>query len=300
VTVSSDDERLHPPGPELSWTETTWLEFYAPASELAGVVRLDVRPNQDASEVSLSFFLPDDGFVTARHVAPMASGAGSVVAIEDARLEIVEPLRHWRIAYDGPSHSLASVADAGRREAWQKSRLERLIVELDVTSAQDALPGKGSFVQPVRVAGEVWVSGDRYEIEARALRGKTWGSGVIPERASRIALTFGDDRALFARAEAGSAAAGAMQIVDGWTSVAGEVRPVVAVAIEPASAASDAARAVTLIVRDDRNEHRIAAELAHVAPMPGQRGGRPYELRVAVARARWDGRDGHGFVEELE
>jgi hypothetical protein len=224
-----------------------------------------------------------------------------VVTIQDARLETIEPLRRWRIVYDGPSHSLASVADAGKREAWQKSRLERLIVELDVTSAHDALPGRSSFGQRVRVGGEVWVSGDRYEVDAPGWRGKTWGSGVVPQRASRIALSFGDDRAVFARVESPAAEAGvAEDVVEGWTSVGDEVHPVRGLRIEHEEHAPGARPAVTMVVRDDRGEHRITAELPHLAPMPGQRGGTPYELRVAVARARWDGRDGYGFVEELE
>ena len=300
MTVSAGDERPHPPGAQVSWVETTWLELYDVGSDLAGVIRLDVRPNQGSSEVSFSFFLPDDGFVVARHVTPHAVGGASVVEIEDARLETVEPLHRWSVRYDGPSHSLASVADAGRREAWQKSRLERLIVELDVVAVCEAVPGDGSFAQPVRVTGEVWVSGDRYEVSAPGLRGRAWRDGVLARRASYVALSFDDDRVVFARVETRAGTAGTEEAVEGFTSVGGEVRPVRALRVEHAAAGPGGLPAVTIHLRDDAGEHRIAADLPHVAPMAGLYGTRSYELRLAVTHARWDGREGHGFLEELE
>ena len=52
------------------------------------------------------------------------------------------------------------------------------------------------------------------------------------------------------------------------------------------------ADAATLVFEDECGEHRIAAELPYVAPMPGQIGGRSYELRLGVARVRWNERTG--------
>lgn len=299
MSVAPDDERPHPAGSEPSWVESTWLELHDAAAEIAGVIRLDVRPNLGTSEVSLAFFLPDGGFITARHVAPQVTGDASVVEIEDARLATVEPLRRWSVKYDGPSHSLASVADTGSREAWGKSRLERLIVELDVTARHDAVAGTASFAQLVQVDGEVWVSGDRYEVGSRALRGRSWGNGAPPHAMTRVALTFDDDRVLLARLERAGGAPDAAETVEGWTSIGGAVEPVRALRVEPADATPDATAAGTIVVDDARGEQRIAVALPHVAPMPGQHGSRSYELRVGAASATWDGVRGRGFVEQL-
>jgi hypothetical protein len=313
--TSADDEGPHAAGAELTWVETTWIEVCDAASGIAGVIRFDARPNQGANEVSLSFFLADDGFVSARHVAPHVVGASGVVAIEDARLETVEPLHRWSVKYDGPSHALASAADTASREAWHKSRLERLIVELDVVATGDAVPGDGSLVQPVRVAGEVWVSGDRYVLDAAGLRGRSWDTGVVPLRASRVALVFDDGSVVFAQARTAAGAADATEIVEGWTSVGGAVRVVRTLRVEHADVAAadvpatlraehlDGAAAVpalSIALQDDRGEHRIAAEMTAVAPMPGRVGGRSYELRLGVVRARWKERVGAGFVVQLE
>lgn len=299
MTVPVGDEGLHPAGAEISWVETTWLEFCDDASGLAGVVRLDVRPNQGASGVSLRFFLSDDGFVLADHVTSRVVGESSIVEIEDARLETVEPLRRWRVKYDGGSHSLAAAADVGKREEERKSRLERLIVELDVVAAQDAVAGSGSFAQPVRVKGEVWVSGDRYVVDSPGLRGKSWRAGSLPDRATYLSLSFGDERAVFARVE--TPAGGTVDVVEGWTSIDGTVRPLRALHVETADAASGAGPALSIVAHDDRGEHRIAVELPWTAPFRGRRsGGHPFELRLAVARARWDGQAGSGLLEQLE
>jgi hypothetical protein len=298
VTVPVGDEGLHPAGAEISWVETTWLEFYDDASGLAGVVRLDVRPNQGASGVSLRFFLSDDGFVLADHVTSRVVGASSVVEIEDARLETVEPLRRWSVKYDGGSHSLAAAADVGKREEERKSRLERLIAELEVVAVQDAVAGSGSFAQPVRVTGEVWVSGDRYAVDAPGLRGKSWHAGSLADRATYLSLSFGAARAVFARVE--TPAGGTADVVEGWTSIDGTVRPLRELRVEPADTGSGAP-GLSIVAGDDRGEHRIAVELPWIAPFRGRRsGGRPFELRLAVARARWGGHAGSGLVEELE
>lgn len=299
MTVSPDDERPHPAGPEASWVESSWLELHDATSQLAGIIRLDGRPNLGTSEVSFSFFLPDAGFVTARHVTPHVGDRQDVVEIEDARLETVEPLRRWTVKYDGPSHSLASVADAGSREAWSKSRLERLIVELELTAVLDAIGGRDSFAQLVHVGGEVWVSGDRYEIATRALRGRSWGSGAVPHAMTRVSLTFDDERALLARLEQQDGEPGSAELVEGWTLRDGVVRPVRSLRVEPADAAPGSTAGGAIVVTDAQGEHRIGVDLPHVAPMPGARGGRSYELRIGAARAIWDGCAGRGFVEQL-
>ncbi|MBY0276282.1 hypothetical protein K2Z84_13125 [Candidatus Binatia bacterium] len=299
MTVTPDDERPHPAASEPSWVESTWLELHDATSQLAGIIRLDDRPNLRTSEVSFSFFLPDAGFVTARHVTPQAGDRLDVVEIEDARLETVEPLRRWAVKYDGPSHSLPSVAETGSREAWSKSRLERLIVELELAAVRDAVGGRASFAQLVHVSGEVWVSGDRYEIATSALRGRSWGSGAVPRTMTRVSLTFGDERALLARLQKPDGEPGDAEALDGWTLADGVVRPVQAMRVEPADAGPGATAGGAIVVTDARGEHRIRVELPHVAPMPGAHGGRSYELRIGAARAIWDGCEGRGFVEQL-
>lgn len=294
--VTAADERLHPPGDALSWTESASLELHDEASELAGSARLDVRPNEGTTEVALSFFLPDGGFITARHVAPRVVDPARDVEVEDVRFATTEPLRRWRVAYDGPAHSLASAADTGKQDAWVKSRLERLIVDLDVVAAAPAERATDAFAQPVTIGGEVWVSGDHYVLAAHGMRIRTWGDGVVPAASGRVALAFPDGRAVFARRWSRDGA----EACDGWLLRDGVASPVAAVELALADGGADAGGHVALALAAASGRTALDVELLQVAPLPGLRGAHPYVVRLAVARARWDGSVGHGFAELLE
>lgn len=292
------DERPHPPGSELGWREAYWFELHDPASGLAGVARLDVRPNEGTREAALSFFLPDGGFITARHVAPCTAG-DERLEVEGVAFVMVEPERRWRITYDGPGHSLGSVKETDQPDAWRKSRFERLIVELDVQALLPPVASPGGFAQPARLTGEVWVSGDRYELQAFGMRGKSWGVAPLALLARRVALTFGEDRALLVERTVLDEAS---DEIHGWVLRDGQVTQLREVELstenEPGSAVLPSS--FRLALRDAAGErHEIAADLVHVAPLPGFRGGRDNLLCLGVARARWDGIEGFGFAEYL-
>jgi hypothetical protein len=289
VSDVRSDELPHPPGAELAWCE---------ASGLAGVARLDVRPNEGACEAGLSFFLPDGGFITARHVAPCAAGDGPL-EVEGVHFAMLEPERRWRLAYDGPGHSLGSVRDADKPDAWRRSRLERLIVELDVLALQPPAPSRDGFAQPVRSTGEVWVSGDRYELAALGMRGKSWGVAPAPRSASRFSLAFAADRALLVERVVLD---DRREDVRGWVLRAGRTTPLrSAEVVAEAEDGSDLLpRAFRLALHDaEGGSHAITGELLHVAPLPGFRGRRDNLLCLGVARARWDDATGFGVAEFL-
>lgn len=295
MTVSEADELSHPPGKELAWAEWWSLELHDAESGLGLVTRLDVRPNEGASEVALSVFVPDGGFVTARHVAPEVV-AGPRLEVEGVLLEMIEPLRRWRVTYDGPSHSITDVTDAGKREAWQRSRLERLIVELEVTAAHPPVASEAGFAQEVHVAGEVWLSGDDYRLATRAVRAKGWSAPLVAPRLARAALTFGDDVSVLAQHASGDDADASR----GWLRRGDQVVALrdVRLATTTVQGASLPSSFVLELTDDSGERHRIDGELPHVAPLPGFRAGREEIVHLALARARWAGVAGAGFVED--
>lgn len=299
--ASAGDELPHVVGPGLSWSESYWFELYDVPSGLGGVARLDVRPNEGAMDVALSFFLPDGGFITARHVAAQ-TGNTALLEAEGVRFAMTEPLRRWRVSYDGPGHSLGSVGDAGRREAWLKSRFERLIVELEFTAldAAPALPesaGVAGFDQVGRWTGEVWVSGDRYEIQAHGGRGKTWGLPAVPRLQRRFALDFGDGLAL----SAVETVLDEGRRVHGWIMRDGRTTDVRGIELATVTApGSPIQKSFQLdLVDTGGRRHQIAGDVQHVAPLPGFRGGRDTLLCLGVATAVYDGKTGHGIAEYL-
>jgi len=298
VSVGVGDEQPHAPGTELAWCESYWFELHNTAEGLGGSARLDVRPNEGTREASLSFFLPDGGFITARHVAPWTTADPSL-EVEGVSFALVEPARRWRLTYDGPAHSLGSARDADRPEAWRKSRLERLSVELDVTTPHDPIALAGGFVQPASVSGEVWVSGDRYALDALGMRGKAWGAAAVPLAARRVSLSFAPDRAMLVeRRTLDDARTDLTGFVLHDGALARVVEVELATEAEPGSEILP--RSFRLALRDEHGcRHEVGGEVTSLAPLPGFRGRRENLLCVAVARAQWAGVAGFGFAEYL-
>jgi hypothetical protein len=317
-TVSASDEQPHAVEGDGQWSESYYFNLYDPKSGLGGFTRIGVRPNEGTMDVGLSFFLPDGGFVHVRHVKPQHTNT-SDLEVEGVRYELVKPLERWRLTYDGPSHSLPSARDAGNREAWKKSRLERLIVDLTFdaihppagaggdrpappSGAAAAAAGgvaKGHFEQAGRWSGTVWVSGDEYAIHAWGNRDKSWGvrNWQAPRMWRWFSLNFGDDCAMGAVRLLMSDA----DVQRGWiyrdgrnVSVRGlELRT----ETEPGSCIQ---KTLELTLTDaESRRHVIAGELLNVAPLPQSRNGRKTLVCEGLARFRYEGREGYGIAEYL-
>ncbi|MFM8411031.1 MAG: hypothetical protein ACKOCT_12205 [Alphaproteobacteria bacterium] len=229
--ISPGDDRPHPPGPEVQWSESCSFWLHDPGSGLAGSLRVALRPNEGMMDAGLHFWLPDGGFVATRHVSTPSADAVRF-EVGDARLEVVEPLRRWRLLHDGPAHSLDSAADAGDREAWHHSRVERLIVELDFAAETDAVgfsetgagvpsPREG-FEQAGAWTGLVQVSGAAFEIAGHGFRERSWGlrDWQAPVRTRRFAFRVGGDVAVSAAVVEGE---GGVELRHGWIAREGRV-----------------------------------------------------------------------------
>ncbi|HZR80164.1 MAG TPA: hypothetical protein VFD92_03625 [Candidatus Binatia bacterium] len=328
--IGEREELPHEPGSDLQWSESYAFRLYDPRASFGGSARLDVRPNEGAMEVELHFFLPDGGFVAARHVKPESRNA-SRLEVGGVELEALEPGRRWRIAYDGPSHSLASARDAGKPDAWRASRIERLTVDLEFEALHPAAPGgeasalvlaaptsasdspigrdpAGAFEQAGRWSGVVWVSGDEHRIAAHGQRERWWGvlDWQAPRLRRRFGAAFGDDCAILISELRSDGA----ERQGGWIARDGRIveirRIAVAAGVDggPTGPGADAAaplpeRFWLRLTDADGRDHEIAGEVIDVAPTPRARNGRVSLLSEAVARFEYDGRSGWGFAEAL-
>lgn len=300
--LREEDDGPHAAGPEVGWTETCAFSLYEPRSALGGLLRFDVRPNQRTAEVALSFLLPDGGFITARHVGPHTADAADL-ELEGATFKRLEPLRRWRIAYDGPAHSIGVARDASRREVWARSWLERLIVDLELETRHAPPAGADWIAQPGVFRGEVWVSGDRHEIDAHGSRERAWGArcGEVPLLARSFTAAFGAERAFVAQRTLRGGPGGGPDEVAGWVSLDAPPVPIraleVATVTEPGSYLQESFR---LTLRDASGaEHRVDGRVLQVAPLPGARGGLAFVECVATARFSWEGGVGFGFATYL-
>jgi hypothetical protein len=300
--VAAADEAPHAPGPGLDWCDVYAFEVHDECCGIGGLTRMTLRPNEGAVDVALSFFLPDGGFITAHHVTALPRNPiPTALDVGGVRYAVEEPLRRWRVTYDGPAHSLASARDADRREAWARSRLERLIVDLAFEAAMPPATrgGEDGFQQVARVHGEVWVSGDRYELRALGGRERSWG---VADEATwhvrrRVGARFAENLAF----DVASAVSGERELAHGWllrdSRVLGLRSLRVATTTEPGTRLPKSVRLEA--TDEDGGRHEIAGDVLHVAPLPTTRSGRASLLCESVVRLDWNGRTGHGFASEL-
>lgn len=300
-TVAPGQDLPHAPSDALGWSESYSFYVVEPIDRLALLSRIGVRPNEGIMDVGLDVYVADGGLLAARHVRPTGENTADL-EVEGVKYEMVRPLEEWKLSYDGPAHSLRSSRDAASHDAWHKSRLERLIVDLTFRAdappaALESFPDK--FGQAGRFTGEVWISGDEYRFDVNGVRERTWGNGgsTIPQLRRRIWTRFDDGSALVVdhRVEGDQPAS------SGWILEDGELRAIVDVRFrtetEPESYWQ---RGFDVTLLDDRGaEHAVSGGVVQLAPLPTVRGAVQAVVVSSVAQLQWGERSGLGVVEYL-
>lgn len=301
VGVSAEDEAPHPPAGDLGWGESYSFYLVDPVERLALLSRIGVRPNEGIMDVGLDLYVPDGGLLSARHVRPQTENTADL-EVEGVRYEVVRPLEEWKMNYDGPAHALRSSRDAGSHDAWHKSRLERVTVDLTFRAQGPAaaiaeLPGR--FGQAGRFTGSVWISGDEYRIDAAGLREKSWGisGSSLPRLRRRFWARFEDGSAMVIdrRVEEGA------DVQSGWILEAGAPRAIGEVAIRSETESGEIwqARAEVSLVDEAGAREQVSVDVWQIAPMPTVRGRVRAVVCSSVARFRWGDRSGVGIAEYL-
>jgi len=57
--IHADDERPHPPGPEVNFNESVYLNGFDARTGIGGWMRLGNRVNESYAELSVCLYLPD-------------------------------------------------------------------------------------------------------------------------------------------------------------------------------------------------------------------------------------------------
>lgn len=300
-TVAPDQDQPHVPSDALGWSESYSFHVVEPMERLALLSRIGVRPNEGIMDVGLDVYVADGGLLAARHVRPTHENTADL-EIEGVKYEMIRPLEEWKLSYDGPAHSLRSSRDAASHDAWHKSRLERLIV--DLTFRADAPPaatesGLGKFGQAGRFTGEVWISGDEYRFDVNGVRERTWGEtgSAIPQLRRRIWTRFGDGSGLVVdhRVE------GDQPVSSGWILEGGELRSIVEANFQTETESDSYwQRGFDVTLVDDRGaEHAVSGGVVQLAPLPTVRGTIQAVVVSSVAQLQWEERSGLGVVEYL-
>jgi len=193
ITLGYDDEGIHPPGDEINWNESRYIDFWDPVRRVGGWFRIGLRPNAEYAEMSACAFLPD-GRVAFAYGRPVIDGNGLSVGDERGTQtwEVIEPWRTHRVGFVGPM----SLFDDGwvltdPKRAFSSSPRADAEIDLTVvteglgaTMGQDQdqhhmifLPGQADFHYQhlCRVTGTVRIGDDVYEVDGRGGKDHSWG-----------------------------------------------------------------------------------------------------------------------------
>jgi hypothetical protein len=175
--VSPDDERRHPEGPEDLWGESYYADFVHEDGTWGGWLRLGLYPNRDVAWWTTWIVGADrPGVCSINYQAPVPAGDGLVAEEAGSRieLELVRPLREFRIAAAVPAELFDRPQDV---YAGKKGRAARL--ELDLTWTTDGTPYHYDLTTryeiPCTVAGNVAVDGATMTVAGQGQRDHSWG-----------------------------------------------------------------------------------------------------------------------------
>jgi len=178
--VDPADEGTHPPGPELLWNESYYLDFTAPDGSVGGYVRVGRYPNLGPSGVIWYWGCvvgPDRSLVTVidNAVAFPASYESLEIRADGlwADHHVETPLEHFSLGLEAFGVRLDDPA-----ETYHGVKGERTPLGFDLEWETDGIPFRwpiDRYEVPCRVHGEILVGDERIEFEGPGQRDHSWG-----------------------------------------------------------------------------------------------------------------------------
>lgn len=174
------DEGGHDPGGDLDphWSESYYLDFFDPASGVAGYVRLGLVRNQGTAWYWACLVGPGRPLVTViDHDVPVPVGRSREIRTEGlwADYTVETPLDHVTVGVEA-----FAVAVDDPAETYGDLRGERVPFGLDLEWETDgstyAYPGVDRYEVPCRVHGEVLVGQETIQLDGWGQRDHSWGN----------------------------------------------------------------------------------------------------------------------------
>lgn len=189
VSLTDADEFVHEPGPQESWNESRYVDFCDRHQNIAGWLRIGMRPNSSYAEMSVCVYLPDGRIAYMFERAPIA---GNQLAAGGQAWEVEAPYETNHVRHHGQVLLLAdgwALTNPG--PAFRHSPKARCEIRLTVTTrGRDAvmgsdqdhigrilLPGQADFhyqhlawtIGTVRIGSETW------HVEGTGGKDHSWG-----------------------------------------------------------------------------------------------------------------------------
>lgn len=327
--LSVRDDLPHRPGASPSWRESVYFEFVDDDAGVWAYQYIGERPNRDRAGLAMGVVLGAGGRtgtdlrVAGRLEHDRVDRDEASHRCAGLELTTVEPMRHHRIAYEGPVVGPSVVAASGRRldpaamrpgaARTHASASARLDLAWEATTPFHTFPTDlltpwfaGHLQQMGRCRGRLTVGEMTVDVDGPAFRDRSWGERDW----------FGIDRYVFVYApfpDASVAATatrhGGADEVRGWVSGgAGGLAHVAGwdeeVSEEPGRG-KPLPRELRLEIADDAGgRHRFEAEILAAVPSVfegrGDRAGQLAWVDRCLARFHRDGRSALGVVESQQ
>lgn len=171
---SSADERPHPPGPELAWSESWTFDFSADDGSLGGWARLTLVPNRDVAWYHGFLAGPGRQLVAVLdHEVPLPSTGLEIRTTGLWADHICETaLDHWTIGLEAFGLGVDDPAEIYGRQLGDQVPLG---FDLEWEAEAPAHGVDGAYRQPSRVSGEILVGSDEIDFDGHGYRSHRWG-----------------------------------------------------------------------------------------------------------------------------
>ncbi|MEO9254267.1 MAG: hypothetical protein ABI305_01910 [Tepidiformaceae bacterium] len=207
--VKPEDDYTHPLGPEENFNESVYFNFFDPAKQMGGFLRIGNRANEGHAEMTVIVYQPD-GSALFNYKRPQISNndawdAGGI------KVEVLEPGEKIRTTYDGSVVFLADPremrepGDAFKSNPHKKIKLDLIhegvgpiyghVAEAGAGGSQNDF-ARAHYEQHMKVHGTLQIEdGEPVEITGHGLRDHSWGPRYWQSTPSYRWITgnFGDD-----------------------------------------------------------------------------------------------------------
>ena len=311
--IDPDDEGMHEPTDHSQFNESMYFNFVDSGSGFAVLIRMGNRVNEGYAECTVLVYLPDGGAAIRFDRAPITANDRFDAA--GLKFEVVEPLRHVRVTFEGTANRLTKGTDlADPKAALGNSPIVPLSLSLDYDSIHlhgmgesddGGLAGgssaiaTGHYQGPQRVTGTVELDGERFEVEGLGFRDHSWGPRIWqgPQWWRWISCLADENNGFV-----------------GWvTKVDGQVQPATGMVLRDGKISLVSSVAITSTYGEDPPHypesidisltttegitHRATGQIFHNVPLRHRRDGTVARLAEVIAKYDFDGLEAYGIME---
>jgi len=189
LPVNEVDEYTHEPSKESHYNESMYFNFFDHKKRCGGFVRIGNRPNEGYAEVTLLYYLPEQGILFFFQRPQI--GDNRVFNTANMRFTVVDPFKYLSVSYHGQAFHLTDPYGLeDPKKALSQARMVTVALDLSVEGLSPIFGGvspkdtmgsdevefaRAHYEQQTRTLGSFEVDGKRIEIDALGLRDHSWG-----------------------------------------------------------------------------------------------------------------------------